>query len=383
MRRRGDPSVPLPWRAAVTCLLHLLLLPTVVAQVEVFSQPGFFGAHVELPVGANSSDVLPTWNRSISSVNVTAGYEFVTFDETGMQGNMAIWRYPTPIMGRWDRNVVSFLVRPSTVSTALAPVIANWKCMEKQPPSVPTLFMRVAIVPEGREVGCYSTDAVNCVLYNTNTQCAARIPTVSDQHPALCGANHLSYWGDTGYESNTSWCSVAKAMFIASSSGDVPASFLWQCSPIKNTWVALRVLSPNQCHSRTKDYCTPFTTLDQCQANIQGMVDFASDEFVLSCTSIAACVKDPPPVRRAPPNSPLSWPWIIAGVGLSLPVLCGVAAWRLLRKKRPLPTSSHIFDTEATLCSSYNSERSSIQYIIPPTAPSDREAGQSSHSIAI
>ncbi|EQC42275.1 hypothetical protein SDRG_00014 [Saprolegnia diclina VS20] len=354
-RRRGDPSFPLPWRALV--LMLMLALPAY-AQVTIFARPGFVGERRDLPLGAKSSEVLPDWNQSISSVAVVAGYEFVTFDGPDSQGNMALWRYNTSVMGRWDRSVESFLVRASTESTALSAVTANWKCMEREPPTAPTLYMRVAIVPQSHEVGCFSTDAVNCVFYNTMADCAARITSVATLRAALCGATHMSFWGSTGYEQNTTWCSVAKAMFIrnATSTGDVPASFLWQCSPIKNSWIALRVLSPNQCYSTDSRLCTPFGTLDQCQASIQGMVDFASDEFVLTCSSIAQCVMDAQRPRETPAAA-VNWPWIIAGVGLSLPVFCGLAAWHMLRKK-PLPTNSHIFDTESTLCSSYNSERS-------------------------
>ncbi|OQS02372.1 hypothetical protein THRCLA_05248 [Thraustotheca clavata] len=103
----------------------------------------------------------------------------------------------------------------------------------------------------------------------------------------------------------------------------------------------------------------PFNTLDQCESRIQSLTDANNDDVILTCPVISSCIREIELPRKAShPVTSFQWPWLIAGIGLSLPVICGIAAWQMLRRKRPLPTSSHIFDTESTLCSKINFQMS-------------------------
>ncbi|EQC42298.1 hypothetical protein SDRG_00037, partial [Saprolegnia diclina VS20] len=213
------------------------------AAVTFFEHPAYRGQSLTVAAADDATTALQRWSKPIQSITLDADTELVTYDRPERQGQAAIWRYSTTRLGSWTERVASFELRQANTEATVRDV--NWKHLR-----VATGYVQVRATDT---IECRSFDGVNCNVNLANTTSDNR----GSVHPARCGAEHAMYWGVSGFDDATSWCSIAKAALAAPTTS-------WSCVPEQSDWL---IVSSSSDGSRCVglNICDRFGSLARCQ----------------------------------------------------------------------------------------------------------------------
>lgn len=146
-----------------------------------------------------------------------------------------------------------------TTSEALTtyPVLDNWRC------GITSVSSPMSKNANG-DVQCMSTNGKDCIVKTPKEECRKLIKKPpSDIKPLVCGEAHKKYWGSTGYDSPTHWCSVAKSLIPDNPTG-------WNCGIGGKTMPLSKTMKGDiQCMSTDGKNCIVKPSVDMCNELIK------------------------------------------------------------------------------------------------------------------
>ncbi|KAF0717795.1 Aste57867_2091 [Aphanomyces stellatus] len=83
---------------------------------------------------------------------------------------------------------------------------SQWKCVTQHS----TGAVAAVQLNDDDEIHCMGFDSKHCVYFHSMEDCNNNLSPAQAIKPLACGNHHKNVWGNTGYESPSTWCSAGR-----------------------------------------------------------------------------------------------------------------------------------------------------------------------------